>query len=223
MDSRLCANCGQTFEFVVGRGNVRKHCSKRCRDLFRNATIRKRHGLLPKCKTEFCNAKANRVGSGMCEACYCQFRRTGSVERRPFHYQWRTQGGYFATKADGHPLGGKTGVVLIHRKVVYDFYHGECQPCYWCGCGLSWDAAVVDHLNDSRQDNRIENLVIACNNCNRWRGSLIAFLNRISPSKHAEFIELVRARFNESANVPTDRKPRKCRRPSDARWIGAGI
>ena len=53
--------------------------------------------------------------------------------------------GYLQVWAPGHPLAGKQGYVLEHRKVIFD-------------AGLDATGLVVHHKNHDRTDNRLENL-----------------------------------------------------------------
>jgi len=62
------------------------------------------------------------------------------------------------------------------------------RSCYWCGLSLDWPIAVVDHLNEDKADNRLENLVISCNNCNRARGALIPFIRRMKSTSLPAFL-----------------------------------
>lgn len=79
----------------------------------------------------------------------------------------------------GHPLANSRGNVYEHRKVMYDKVGNGPISCFWCAVGLTWPDAVVDHLNEVKGDNRPDNLVISCNDCNRARGSLIPFVKRM--------------------------------------------
>lgn len=38
--------------------------------------------------------------------------------------------------------------------------------CYYCGVELTQKTAVFEHLDGSRRDNRLDNLVLACQSCN---------------------------------------------------------
>ena len=38
--------------------------------------------------------------------------------------------------------------------------------CWYCKCKLDLNRVVFDHLNENQQDNRIDNLVLACQSCN---------------------------------------------------------
>jgi hypothetical protein len=78
----------------------------------------------------------------------------------------------------GHPLAGPTGNLFEHRKVLYDAIGPGPHPCHWnplshCeNTALEWGGLHginVDHLNDTPDDNRLENLVVSCLRCNWGR------------------------------------------------------
>ena len=80
-----------------------------------------------------------------------------------------------------HPLGLHTGgQIPEHRKILYDVIGPGPHPCHWDSkfqCGkleLEWiesraNRIWVDHLNEIRDDNRVENLVVSCLRCNWGR------------------------------------------------------
>ena len=68
----------------------------------------------------------------------------------------------------------------MHRLVLYESLGPEPRPCHWCGKELLWitdrfapNALQVDHLNQVRDDNRVENLVPACQVCNVRRAAAL--------------------------------------------------
>jgi len=91
----------------------------------------------------------------------------------------RPYGNYFVVKAPYHPVsftnGGKKGWAPRHRKVFYDHVNGEPQKCVYCEYGPlpwrgDWRTAVnIDHFNEVKGDDRIENLLAACSWCNRFK------------------------------------------------------
>jgi len=87
-----------------------------------------------------------------------------------------------------HPLTHSGGSVYEHRKVVFDKVGVGPHPCYWCGKILEWSDIVVDHLNEVKDDNRFENLVISCNPCNRARGGMLDFIKRMRGEALPTFI-----------------------------------
>ena len=142
----------------------RKHCSKECGGKYRLKLIAQRYLLLPKCKTDDCNGKATRISYGLCESCYYRLRRNGSTKKNKPKYRYLTKAGYIRLLNPKHPLSQLKGYVYEHRLVVYNYYNGEPQECYWCGKAVGWDKVVIDHLNENKADNRIKNLIYSCNN-----------------------------------------------------------
>ena len=110
--------------------------------------------------------------------------------------------GYRLRKAPGHPMARSNGWAYEHRLVAFRKYGPGAQACHWCGIRLGWPAIVVDHLNEVKTDNRPENLVVACTPCNRARGSIIPFIERMLPERVAELIDTfahMRARKRHAA------------------------
>jgi hypothetical protein len=100
---------------------------------------------------------------------------------------------YRVLRVPGHPLANDVGDVYHHRLVAYADRHGICGPCHWCGVALDWPEAVIDHLNEDKADNRPENLVVACNDCNRGRGAILSFLWRLQSERFDQVAALMRA------------------------------
>lgn len=76
----------------------------------------------------------------------------------------------------GHPLANSNGVVLEHRKVLYDAIGPGPHPCHWnhfSSCGkteLTWggiNGIQVDHLDGDKTNNDLANMVPSCLACNR--------------------------------------------------------
>ena len=55
------------------------------------------------------------------------------------------------------------------RRKVYEKYNGHCA---YCGCELQISKFDVDHFLPDRQDNRIENLMPSCRECNLFKSDL---------------------------------------------------
>ncbi|MGB9002846.1 MAG: HNH endonuclease signature motif containing protein [Nitrosotalea sp.] len=45
------------------------------------------------------------------------------------------------------------------------------SKCFYCEITLNYDSYIYDHLNNNRTDNRIENIVLACQSCNNKKPS----------------------------------------------------
>lgn len=187
---KTCPTCQREFTYEIARGRDRKHCSAKCSQHLRAQRIKERYVLLPKCKVDRCSNRANRIGSQLCEACYCQIRRSGTTvraRRRGYTIEYTT--GYIAITAKGHPLADKYGSIRVHRLVLHRELGDGPHPCKWCGQLLEWKDICVDHLNDIKADNRAENLVVSCNACNRARGQMIPFVKALGPESMELFIK----------------------------------
>lgn len=193
MRTKVCSTCGKHFSYKIGRGKDRKHCSKECRVKHQIKLREERFRTYSKCSTPGCNKTANRRKYNLCETCYFRMRRTGTttkIERKP-KYRYITGAGYIKLFIPGHPLADNQGTVFEHRKVLYDKLGDGIHQCQWCGAEISWDDIVVDHLNENKQDNSPDNLVASCNNCNRARGAMIPFIERMKTESFDLFIEVI--------------------------------
>lgn len=132
----------------------------------------------------------------MCEKHYCRIVRRGvGPERAAFKYRYVKSEGYAVIVEPGHPLADKAGRLYEHRAVLHAKHnHGAegCPPCYWCAATLTWKTLVVDHLNEQKMDNRPENLVPACNRCNRARGAFLTMTKRVRLDRLDEMFNLFR-------------------------------
>lgn len=194
-----CPECGKTFLKGTGRGQqTRVYCSDEC--LSKKAKrvskeyIEKRKTKAGVCKVIGCRGLAVREKYTVCEAHYCMHRRTGSYEGKIRNHRV-TDGKYVRIIGKGsgdHPIASKKSKILYeHRMVAYDSRNGICEPCFWCGTKLDWENCVIDHLNEDKHDNRPDNLLIACTNCNRARGALLDFIFRMKESSVPVFYEAI--------------------------------
>lgn len=198
--TKTCPTCGTNFSYEVGKGRDRKHCSDGCRRKHQLAMRAERYEYLPECSVELCNNKATRVSHGMCETHYTRVRRTGTTEKSGACGRYRTGSGYIKLLMPDHELADSGGLVFEHRAIAYEMHNGECPNCFWCGVSLSWNIAVVDHLNEKKDDNSESNLVVACNNCNRARGAMMPLVARLKPQSLKVFIECIE-KYHSSESV----------------------
>lgn len=78
---------------------------------------------------------------------------TTDVKLRAGSKGWYKENGYIMRKVNNHPKQNKRGYVAEHR-LVYEKYLGRFLD----------DKEVIHHINENREDNRIENLQIAVEN-----------------------------------------------------------
>lgn len=167
---RQCPACGARFTYLIARGADRRFCSDGC---VRRAAAERRH-LRPMgmCSVPGCGNDANRARLGLCEKHYMRQRRNGTTERLVPKQRYGHVHGYVKVRCLGHPLvkGRASPVEYEHRVVFYNARGAGPFRCQHCGVEVTWADMHVDHLNDTPDDNRIENLAPSCPKCNWKRG-----------------------------------------------------
>lgn len=198
--SKECRHCGMQFTFRISRGTDRVFCSARCQ--YDALEIRRKAAkeLSPKCKTDGCERPATKKRSTICEACYFRIRRNGTVRLKPRKGFSVRPAGYVTLFDRSHPIATKSGMLYEHRKVVYDVVGDLPKACFWCSKSLGgWNEVVIDHLNEHKGDNRLENLKIVCNDCNRARGAMNPLVQAIKGKEARRvFIEAIERQWGES-------------------------
>ena len=162
------------------------------RMLKRGSTLRPLRIKLPFpcCSVTGCCNQARSKSSVYCEKHYYRKRRGNDPTQDPVYgYRSVNAAGYMVLRRCSHPLATKDMVLCEHRRVAYDACGGVCPDCFWCSKPLSWATAVVDHFNENKIDNRKENLLVACNDCNRARGAMKPFIASLSDSGLRHLIE----------------------------------
>lgn len=157
------------------------------------------HDPMPICSVHKCNAESRSRNAGLCEKHYGRMRRNGNLDARDPLHCYVTQAGYVILRRPNHPLADSDGRVAEHRVVAFDAYAGICPNCFWCDTNLSWDDAVVDHLDENKQNNVPRNLVVSCNRCNRSRGAMLPFVAAMRPEAVSVFIERIMAYRSDRA------------------------
>ena len=180
----ICPTCEKSFVQAVGRGKGRKHCSAACRENHKKNSLaeRRKIALGLRCFVASCLNSPRDSTSAFCEMHYGRMRRNGNLKPREVKGRYVNSAGYIRVLAKGHPLADSHGHVYEHRKVLYDSGISAVQ-CFWCSAHLGWDTLVVDHLNENKADNRLENLVAACTPCNRARGAFLDMIQRVDNTK----------------------------------------
>lgn len=196
-------DCGGTGKWG-GRGPLKGRCI--CK---RHRLIYKRFGvfqipdgevLTPLCSVHTCRSRARSRTSPYCEKHYHRMARTGQIDlvERQRLGVYQAEGGYIELLQPDHPLATKEGRVLAHRAAAYATHGGVCPACFWCDEELDWDVAVVDHLDEYRNHNDPDNLVVCCSLCNMQRSSMLRFLRKLHPRNAAVAIKQM---FDESPSL----------------------
>ena len=216
--SRECKNCGAAFTYEVGKGLDRTHCGAECREAYKasrrlpkalwpicrtegcarsarsqrshicnSCYLHERKARAGRCGVHKCQEPAVRVGHGLCERHYARVRKTGAVELVP-RISLMISRGYRIVKDAGHPLAMANGWVAEHRLVAFAKYGSGSLNCHWCDSSIEWPETHVDHLNEIKDDNRPENLVVACSRCNRARGAMKPFIAGIRSDRIADLV-----------------------------------
>lgn len=134
----------------------------------------------PTCVVPECDKSSRSTVKTYCPMHYHRIYRHGSLDAN-----FSTEGKPFGTPrlyktmyAKGHPTVGRNGKTYVHRKILYDAIGDGAHSCHWCSTEVRWfvgrgktNNLVVDHLNDDKGDNRLENLVPTCNGCNAGRAA----------------------------------------------------
>lgn len=155
----------------------------------------------PRCIVEGCDSYANRSKGTLCETHFYRVRRNGTLEVKPLPEHYITKAGYVILYGSDHAMANSAGNAYQHRIVAYEAHNGVCPNCYWCDTDLDWESAVIDHLNEDKQDNTPGNLAVSCNKCNRARGAILPFLKRMNEESFWKFIErAVEYRDNQSVS-----------------------
>lgn len=124
------------------------------------------------CHISGCNTRARSVKSALCEKHYYRLRRNGSLELHEWPAIRIEASGYVQVfPPEGHPLTPAAGRVREHRLVMFDHRGFGPYVCRWCEAPLTWESMDIDHVDANKQNNAIENLVPACPQCNRDRGT----------------------------------------------------
>lgn len=166
---RMCAQCGRQFSYNIARGNDRRYCGdKACMAEVRKHVVAE--GVKGKtCAVADCIKPPRAVGSDYCEMHYGRLRRSGTLNRTLTAHHLHRPDGYVRAPAPKHPMALGSSHAYEHRVAFFDAHGPGPHACHVCGKVAMLAQLHVDHVNDVRNDNRIENLKPACPPCNQYR------------------------------------------------------
>lgn len=134
----------------------------------------------PTCTLPECDKPSRSNVPNLCPMHYHRAYRHGDVHKVAHKSGVTASHGrqYKRKTAKGHPAADANGIGYVHRIVLWDAIGPGEHPCYHCKRVVSWDngkghpdVLQVDHLNNHGDDNRPENLVPSCIECNTARGA----------------------------------------------------
>lgn len=123
------------------------------------------------CSVSSCGKRVRSSGCEHCEMHYMRHRRNGHLSLAKVQKLRTHSHGYLMLYAPNHPLATRQDRCreYQHRVVFFNQYGEGPFLCHWCAKVVTWNDMHVDHVNDVKSDNRIENLVASCPKCNTWR------------------------------------------------------
>ena len=142
------------------------------------------------CSVAECSTQVK--AKGMCVKHYTRWSRYGDPSinhRNKLTEELKSRYRYIRLEKD-HPLGKASQSIPEHRMLLYQKIGPGQHPCHYCGTNITWvllprgkprrdaGAIITDHLNRDSKDNRPDNLVPSCVNCNNHNTSA-----RIAPEE----------------------------------------
>lgn len=133
------------------------------------------------CTVDGCETDISKIMGRICRKHYYRWSKYGSWDLPPVEPVRVNGNGYPIRHNPGHPLANLSGGRgLEHRMILFDAIGDGAHPCAYCGKSITWRVDLtVDHVNHVRSDNKLENLVPACQPCNsrkandhRWGNDL---------------------------------------------------
>jgi hypothetical protein len=122
------------------------------------------------CKVEGCDRVAMYTGLKLCQKHYFRHMRTGIYHLVPRRKPFQTNpAGYISIHKPSSPLSNKSGMVYLHRQLIYEKYGENLPNCGICGKETFWATCHIDHIDENVANNDINNIRPVCRGCNTAR------------------------------------------------------
>ena len=146
---------------------------------------------LSECSVDGCSKKPLSTYHAYCSSHYAKIKRHGDAN---FKMKLKHEHGDIFPDSLGylqiylvgpHPLKtrqDRVERVFHHRYVLFNALGPGDQNCHWCKKRLRWKSKnknnmlCVDHLDEDKHNNDLENLVPSCVACNNHRGAFIRWV-----------------------------------------------
>lgn len=169
----VCDECGETFSRRTDKGSI-EFCNTCIRvkvGIKSSITKINKNKLKPKvyCCIDGCNTEARYKADRLCQKHYFRKMRYDTFELTSSRkYRVFTPNGYSKLYEPTCELSESKGYVFEHR-FVYWKSKKDVLNCEICNKEINWKTVHIDHKDNNRLNNNIENLRPLCNGCNTQR------------------------------------------------------